>query len=339
MLPSWGIKPKRGIMEETESPRGEKRKDSPEKPRCQLCPLGQQEVSGLTRMSAGKTELISFRKLAPTEKLNWEKCESAFEGCELFLPDIKTNNNNNKKETSPTPSGWPTSTWPLIVASTIITCLFASWRALLPPAQQGTWARVLKAGKGRTETNQLTARQPLRTDIQAGKSPCPLFLPRSETCHPTFTNDGRKKWEKYPSSIPQMSEPSILSFFFIKMYFYFIKQKTKRNILKCQLDHRNTIHSHFDLRDERKHKKQWREETWLSLRTEWAVLLHKPLQSTTYLLKLSTFDKKLRNLLFTCFQFFATPWTAACQSFTISRSLLKLMSVESVMPSNHLVLC
>ena len=39
---------------------------------------------------------------------------------------------------------------------------------------------------------------------------------------------------------------------------------------------------------------------------------------------------------------FATPWTAACQasqSFTISWSLLKLMSIESVMPSNHLVLC
>ena len=39
---------------------------------------------------------------------------------------------------------------------------------------------------------------------------------------------------------------------------------------------------------------------------------------------------------------FATPWSAACQaslSFTISRSLLKLMSVKSVMPSNHLILC
>ena len=37
-----------------------------------------------------------------------------------------------------------------------------------------------------------------------------------------------------------------------------------------------------------------------------------------------------------------TPWTTACQaflSFTISRSLLKLMSIESVMPSNHLILC
>ena len=39
---------------------------------------------------------------------------------------------------------------------------------------------------------------------------------------------------------------------------------------------------------------------------------------------------------------FATPWTAARQaslSFTISQSLLKLMSIESVMPSNQLILC
>ena len=39
---------------------------------------------------------------------------------------------------------------------------------------------------------------------------------------------------------------------------------------------------------------------------------------------------------------FVTPWTAAHQaslSFTISQSLLKLMSIESVMPSNHLILC
>ena len=39
---------------------------------------------------------------------------------------------------------------------------------------------------------------------------------------------------------------------------------------------------------------------------------------------------------------FATPWTAICQaslSFTISQNLLKLMSIESVMPSNHLIVC
>ena len=37
-----------------------------------------------------------------------------------------------------------------------------------------------------------------------------------------------------------------------------------------------------------------------------------------------------------------TPWTAACQAsltFTISQRLLRLMSIESVMPSNHLILC
>ena len=41
-------------------------------------------------------------------------------------------------------------------------------------------------------------------------------------------------------------------------------------------------------------------------------------------------------------QLFTTPWTAACQdslSFTISWSLLKLISIDSVMPFNHLVLC
>ena len=41
-------------------------------------------------------------------------------------------------------------------------------------------------------------------------------------------------------------------------------------------------------------------------------------------------------------QLFATPWTAAHQaslSFTISQSLLKFISIESVMPSSHLILC
>ena len=41
-------------------------------------------------------------------------------------------------------------------------------------------------------------------------------------------------------------------------------------------------------------------------------------------------------------QLFGTPWTAARQaplSMTNSQSLLKLMSIELVMPSNHLILC
>ena len=41
-------------------------------------------------------------------------------------------------------------------------------------------------------------------------------------------------------------------------------------------------------------------------------------------------------------QLFAAPWTAACQAslfITNTRSLLKLMSIKSVMPTNHLILC
>ena len=43
-----------------------------------------------------------------------------------------------------------------------------------------------------------------------------------------------------------------------------------------------------------------------------------------------------------CFRFFVTSWTAACQaslSISNSQSLLKLISIESMMPSNHLILC
>ena len=46
--------------------------------------------------------------------------------------------------------------------------------------------------------------------------------------------------------------------------------------------------------------------------------------------------------LFSCVQLFATPWTVARQaslSITNSWSLPKLMSIESVMPFNHLILC
>ena len=53
---------------------------------------------------------------------------------------------------------------------------------------------------------------------------------------------------------------------------------------------------------------------------------------------------KLLSVQFSCChaRLFETPWTAARQtslSFANSRSLLKLMSIESVMPSNHLILC
>ena len=61
-------------------------------------------------------------------------------------------------------------------------------------------------------------------------------------------------------------------------------------------------------------------------------------------------NRKLENILcwissvklLLCFWLFPTPWTAARQAYlsiTNSRSLLKLMSIELVMPSNHLILC
>ena len=46
--------------------------------------------------------------------------------------------------------------------------------------------------------------------------------------------------------------------------------------------------------------------------------------------------------LLSCVRLFVTPWTVARQtslSLTISQSLLRLMSIELVMPSNHLILC
>ena len=46
--------------------------------------------------------------------------------------------------------------------------------------------------------------------------------------------------------------------------------------------------------------------------------------------------------LLSCVGLFATPWMAACQAslfFTVSQSLLRLMSIKSVMPSKHLILC
>ena len=48
------------------------------------------------------------------------------------------------------------------------------------------------------------------------------------------------------------------------------------------------------------------------------------------------------SVQFSCVQLFATPWIAARQaslSITNSRSLLKFMPIESVMPSSHLILC
>ena len=75
---------------------------------------------------------------------------------------------------------------------------------------------------------------------------------------------------------------------------------------------------------------QWgRKELDTNERLNWTEL--------RYLLK-----KNIVVQLLSRVQIFVTPWTAAWQaslSFTIAWSLLKLMSIESAMPSNHLILC
>ena len=74
--------------------------------------------------------------------------------------------------------------------------------------------------------------------------------------------------------------------------------------------------------------------TWLHL----YPLLNQELSSAPFLVSTTVvFVVQLLSHL----QLFVTPWTAArqaLQSFTISRSLLKLVSIESVIPSNHLIL-
>ena len=73
----------------------------------------------------------------------------------------------------------------------------------------------------------------------------------------------------------------------------------------------------------------------------------KTLYDTVSFLKLQGEDSSLMNQFssvqsFSHVRLFMTPWTAAHQaslSITSSQSLLKLMSIESVMPSNHLIFC
>ena len=69
----------------------------------------------------------------------------------------------------------------------------------------------------------------------------------------------------------------------------------------------------------------------------WAPLLCSSFLLATYFTHQFSSFQSLSHV-----QLFVTPWTSAHQaslSFTISQSLPKLMSIESVMPSNHLILC
>ena len=71
-------------------------------------------------------------------------------------------------------------------------------------------------------------------------------------------------------------------------------------------------------------------------RGAWRAMIHNNIEPNTS--EVTSFIIQLLSQV----QLFETPCTVACQvslSFTISWSLLKLMSVESVVPSNHLTLC
>ena len=90
-------------------------------------------------------------------------------------------------------------------------------------------------------------------------------------------------------------------------------------------------------------------------RFHWLLFVsHTSMPATLGSLEVHPTNSKVSNFNFVFFQgivvfqslsrvwLFVTPWTAAHQvswSFTISQSLLKLMSIESVMTSNHLILC
>ena len=70
-------------------------------------------------------------------------------------------------------------------------------------------------------------------------------------------------------------------------------------------------------------------------------MIHAPSKVACSLAKLSLLDISSIQLL-NRVRLFVTPWTAAHQaslSNTNSQSLLKLMSIELVMPSNYLILC
>ena len=72
------------------------------------------------------------------------------------------------------------------------------------------------------------------------------------------------------------------------------------------------------------------------------LTLHPRMNLSPYKITLLCWLSSFSPVQLSCVWLFATSWTAACQaslSITNSRSLLKLMSIELVMPSNHLILC
>ena len=81
---------------------------------------------------------------------------------------------------------------------------------------------------------------------------------------------------------------------------------------------------------------------WLEIFLILFIFIRKQLLVSLIFWIIFFFFISLISKLLCCVQLSVAPWTAAPQaslSFTISQSLLKLMSIELVMPSNHLILC
>ena len=86
----------------------------------------------------------------------------------------------------------------------------------------------------------------------------------------------------------------------------------------------------------------WCKESSVSPFSSKMTCVHQTLQFVFFVNLLGSFFLFSSVQPLSCVQLFATPWTEACQaslSITNSWSLLRLMSIESVMPSNHLILC
>ena len=100
----------------------------------------------------------------------------------------------------------------------------------------------------------------------------------------------------------------------------------KPGIITCKVGERNPFSSPFFYWEQLSHRKSFTESCFLKLPNDLALLS----------------PKFVVVQLLNCVWLFATPWTTTHQaslSFTISQSLLKLMSIELVMPLNHLILC
>ena len=89
----------------------------------------------------GKTELISFGKLAPTEQLNWEKCESVLKDVSCFCQILKLKT-TKQKETS------PTSLWLAHQHMAVLCCLHHHHLPLCQLACPVAHCRAEDLGKG-----------------------------------------------------------------------------------------------------------------------------------------------------------------------------------------------